>query len=129
MEDPSLTSLQGRHSWGEGSAVEALQASAASPGFREAILPRGLPRLVDLALSEFYPPSVEGCRGLAQHTLVHTGPTVAPGPMMGTAWSSGRRRIVMGPKCPAGPRHVEGSCCVSATPEVMGDVGGPTTHW
>ena len=105
----------------------APRASAASSSLREAILPRGLPRLVDLVLSEFQPSSVEGYRGLAQHTLVLTGPTVAPGPMMGTTRSNRRRRIVMGPKCPAGPRHVEGSYGVSVSPEMMGVVGGPTT--
>ena len=40
-------------------------------------------------------------------TLVPTGPTVAPGPMMGTLVATGRMRSVMGPKCPAVPGHVE----------------------
>ena len=55
--------------------MEAPQASAASSGLREAIPPRGLSRLVGLVLSEFHRPSVEGGRGLAQPTLVLTGPT------------------------------------------------------
>ena len=40
-------------------------------------------------------------------TLVPTGPIVAPGPMMGTLATNGRTRSVMGPKCPAGPGHME----------------------
>ena len=40
-------------------------------------------------------------------TLVPTGLTVAPGPMMGTLVANGRMRRVMGPKCPATPGHVE----------------------
>ena len=61
----------------------APQAPAASSGLREAVPPRGLLRLINLVLSENQSPSGEGRGGPAQHTLVLTGPTVAPGPMMG----------------------------------------------
>ena len=127
VEDSALTSLQGKLPWRGGSGVEAPQALAASSGLREAILPRGHPRLAGLVLSEIHSPSVEGYRGLAQYTLVLTGLTVAPGLMAGTTRSRGRRRSGMGPKCPAGPRHVASGWCASASPEEVGVVVGPTT--
>jgi hypothetical protein len=46
--------------------------------------PREALQAVGLVLSENSPSSVEGRIGQAQHTLDFTGPTVAPGPMMGT---------------------------------------------
>ena len=62
-------------------------------------------------------------------TLVPTGPTVAPGPMMGTLAANGRRRSVMGPKCPAGLGHVENNCRVARatfSSMVTGANVGPT---
>ena len=63
-------------------------------------------------------------------TLVPTGPTVAPGPMMGTLAAIGRMRSVMGPKCPAGPGHVESNRCVAhATfPSLVTGAGAGPAH-
>ena len=63
-------------------------------------------------------------------TLVPTGPTVAPGPMMATLVANGRMRSVMGPKCPAGPGHVESnrSAARATFSSTITGVGAGPTH-
>ena len=61
-------------------------------------------------------------------TLVPTGPTVAPGPMMGKLAANGRMRSVMGPKCLAGTGHVENNhsaACATFSSTITGAGAGP----
>ena len=62
-------------------------------------------------------------------TLVPTGTTVAPGPMMGKLVVNGRMRSVMGPKCPAGPGHVgnnRSAARATFSSTITGTGAGPT---
>ena len=108
-EEQELTSLTGKASLQRG-AVACLPRGSSALSRPRGSFPRGLPRRSRLGLNEIRVPIRTGPQtDRSMGTLVPTGPTVAPGPMMGTLVGNGRMRSVMGPKCPAGPGHVESS--------------------
>ena len=106
-EERMLTSRKGKASL-QGRATSRLPRGSSALSAPRGPSPRGLPSCSRLGLNRI---RTLHCTGLATDrsmgTLVPTGPTVAPGPMMGTLAVIGRMRSVMGPKCPAGPGHVE----------------------
>ena len=128
-EERVLTSLKGKPSL-QGRAVSRLPRGSSALSAPRGPFPRGLPRRARLGLNMICMLRRTGLRtDRSMGTLVPTGLTVAPGPMRGTLAANRRMRSVMGPKCLAGPGHVENNRSAARatfSSTITGAGAGPT---